>query len=583
MRRLVYILAAMVLFMVGCTDSRVSEELIMAEAMMEERPDSALAILREIDGSALSGESQARHALLLSQAYDKNYIDQTNDSLISIALNYYTTSSDEYHKMLAFHYMGVVKFNAGDYEEALNYALQAYELARRLNDQLNLCRIASVIGCIHRASFNYQTAYEWHMRSLALAKALNPQWALNSYYHIAENFLFLERYKESLAYADSSAMLSSMPDLAILEVQYLCNHFLRNNSTADSIYSVIIANGFQPSSEVIAGQALIHPDSALEMLDKYVEADSVDITSKADIEMAYVMTYLRNGDSERAYRMLSQHVTSNNALLSIMGKNPLEKVQQAHSQQLINEERERTEAARHFSVILCVIIGLLIIIAVLLIMIFQSRQKVRQAQRESDLMRLNSKLKMITSKLDDSESELSDKQTRISALEEQINALNASRTDQAPVAAESVDSLTEELDSLKRDTYDLLVSQFSLINAVGSIKLKPRTAELPEEGTVDRINSEIDSLSKDKTVLRNIDSILTIYNPELKQNLASLSLLPTEYELAIYILFGLSTQIIALLMNKSERAVYNLKSRLKKKLEENNTEISAEILGYFTK
>ena len=83
--------------------------------------------------------------------------------------------------------------------------------------------------------------------------------------------------------------------------------------------------------------------------------------------------------------------------------------------------------------------------------------------------------------------------------------------------------------------------------------------------------------------MRNIDSILTIYNPELKQNLASLSLLPTEYELAIYILFGLSTQVIALLMNKSERAVYNLKSRLKKKLEENNTEISAEILGYFTR
>ncbi|MDE6262090.1 MAG: hypothetical protein K2M09_02150, partial [Muribaculaceae bacterium] len=98
MRRLVYILAAMVLFMVGCTDSRVSEELIMAETIMEERPDSALAILREIDGSALSGESQARHALLLSQAYDKNYIDQMNDSLISIALDYYTTSSDEYHK-----------------------------------------------------------------------------------------------------------------------------------------------------------------------------------------------------------------------------------------------------------------------------------------------------------------------------------------------------------------------------------------------------------------------------------------------------------------------------------------------------
>ena len=58
----------------GCQKSQVSQRLDLAEAIMEERPDSALAILREIDGSALRGEPQARHALLLSQALDRNRV-----------------------------------------------------------------------------------------------------------------------------------------------------------------------------------------------------------------------------------------------------------------------------------------------------------------------------------------------------------------------------------------------------------------------------------------------------------------------------------------------------------------------------
>ena len=71
-------------------DSAVMEELDRAEAVMEEHPDSALALLDTLDRSRLTTrEARARHALLYSQALDKNYIELTTDSIIRPAAQYY--------------------------------------------------------------------------------------------------------------------------------------------------------------------------------------------------------------------------------------------------------------------------------------------------------------------------------------------------------------------------------------------------------------------------------------------------------------------------------------------------------------
>ena len=62
--------------------------LVEAETLMDERPDSALTLLKSIPSpEQLTGLAQARYSLLYSQALDKNYIDTANDSLIQIAVN----------------------------------------------------------------------------------------------------------------------------------------------------------------------------------------------------------------------------------------------------------------------------------------------------------------------------------------------------------------------------------------------------------------------------------------------------------------------------------------------------------------
>lgn len=143
----------MIISAVACRD--VNENaLVTAENLMMEHPDSALSILESIDGSCLTGELQARHALLLSQAYDKNYIDLTSDSLISIATDYYEKHGNDRHRLMAYLYKGIVQFNAKDYTNSIVSLTMAENVAQQLNDCFYLGRIYNTMGDLYNATYN---------------------------------------------------------------------------------------------------------------------------------------------------------------------------------------------------------------------------------------------------------------------------------------------------------------------------------------------------------------------------------------------------------------------------------------------
>ncbi len=76
-------------------NSSVRPILDRAEMSMESHPDSAFVALDSLDRSLLNTkELQARHALLYSQALEKVGIEVYNDSIIHIALDYYSSVGD---------------------------------------------------------------------------------------------------------------------------------------------------------------------------------------------------------------------------------------------------------------------------------------------------------------------------------------------------------------------------------------------------------------------------------------------------------------------------------------------------------
>ncbi|MCL2739365.1 MAG: hypothetical protein FWE30_07975, partial [Bacteroidales bacterium] len=93
---------------VSCiNDKTILATLDTAEALMQEQPDSALYVLQSLDGHYIPyGILRARYALLYTQARDKNYLPISGDSLINIAVRYYSQKKDKQKLGWAYLYLG---------------------------------------------------------------------------------------------------------------------------------------------------------------------------------------------------------------------------------------------------------------------------------------------------------------------------------------------------------------------------------------------------------------------------------------------------------------------------------------------
>ena len=162
MKAAVYILTLVLLAAVSCAPSHEQATLATAEAVMQQRPDSALALLQALDSRQLeSDDDRALYALLLSQAYDKNYIDLTDDSLISIAVNHYGGTGDHRHAMLAHYYHGRIHYNAGDYLACMLSCLNSEYHALKVSDNFYLGMIYRLISDIYNNSYVFEEAFKY--------------------------------------------------------------------------------------------------------------------------------------------------------------------------------------------------------------------------------------------------------------------------------------------------------------------------------------------------------------------------------------------------------------------------------------
>ncbi|WP_431426142.1 hypothetical protein [Bacteroides hominis] len=160
-----------VLFLVSCTDGRsegqVARLLRQAETCMEEYPDSALVYLHQIpDPEKLTGENQADYCLLLTQAMDKNDLPLSSDSLIQIAVGYYSNKGDAECKAKALFYKGRVFQQQGNLEGATLLYKKAESMIPDLTDYYLVGLIYSYLGHLNRDEEHYKKALFYYEKAL---------------------------------------------------------------------------------------------------------------------------------------------------------------------------------------------------------------------------------------------------------------------------------------------------------------------------------------------------------------------------------------------------------------------------------
>lgn len=196
------ILLTCIFISMSCTESRqVRAVFNQAESYMTTAPDSALALVHGIEGKTLPTKSlRARHALLLTMAQDKCYIDVAEDSTIRVAYDYYQRHGNKRERLWATYYLGIISQNAKEYINAALAFREAEPIAEELKDYRQLSLIEQHLSSIFSSNYDHVRALEYANKAVKAAEQAGESYMVSyCQYDMAVQLLAEYRYDEAEA------------------------------------------------------------------------------------------------------------------------------------------------------------------------------------------------------------------------------------------------------------------------------------------------------------------------------------------------------------------------------------------------
>ena len=364
-----------------------------AEAFMNDRPDSALTLLQSIDKETLtSKELKARHALLISQAFDKNYIDLQSDSIIAPAVKYFEKSNDPEALFKAYYYHATVLSNAGRYTEAMQIYLKAEDMSEKVNDIFAIGLLHAQIGGLNFKYFNYTKALEYYHK----AQECYRQAGKDIHMHVC-NLNLAQAYYESGQKEKGIALFLDCLDWAYsisyqvvfescLDQIFLYSMIEDNSGIIDECIDKYDITSFHPSSMISLGLAYKSAsDGDYQEYEKHIRKAWSEAENEQDSTCIKFTEYkvLRNkGDLERAIVKLEWMARHEDSLVRALVKEPLLEANVSHLDELNFENKETIENQRLTLNVIILSCMVALLAAAFIILLIRSRLKRRTEEKE---------------------------------------------------------------------------------------------------------------------------------------------------------------------------------------------------------
>lgn len=408
--RLPHLLSALLLLLVAVSCRKGDESALQtAESVMSERPDSALMLLEAIDGSQLAGELQARHALLLSQAYDKNYIDLTSDSLISIATAYYENHGNDHYRMMALYYGATVYYNAEDYDRAGIDATQAYEIACRNSDYYWIAKSAERLADLFYRTYNIDESIKFRKIAISYYTAADEiEYADWAKIDLAVDYSANKEYEKAIAiinrlitekrgaYSESEFLSRCIRDLFHFYVEK--GEYEQAKICFDELRRIDAVSAFDLGDLGYAEVKLGNFDRAKEYIDSaYLIADSNDVHEFLAVNIAK-WEYLKNiGDKKDIVAFTEKLIdTQNNIAIRTVNQSVLGAQRDFYNVQSQSAKQKISRVYGYIS------IGIVIVLLIVALIVIYAKLRMQLKDKELEL-KLN-EIALLTAKISETSS-----------------------------------------------------------------------------------------------------------------------------------------------------------------------------------
>lgn len=311
------------ILLIACGKNGVSGIFSQTWKIIEQRPDSARALLAKIDIPSLTDKEQAEYGLLMTMVDIKTRHNQIqNDSMISSSIRYYDKYGDKWHKAMAYHYRGVVKYALKNVPEAIKDLKKAESLAETLDDELLRNKIYERLAYCNYKNNNFPLVLKYSKKLLDSSKKMNDSMMVaRSYTMVASGFANMEEMDSARIYILNSLDWIDAVD-SLTQNEILCNVAAMYQETGEvekaeqylTDWVLNHANGFGYITLAHIRQkqgkyeeAVTHAKKSLECMDQKNYIHSLELLAEL---------YSQMGDSSQAYAMQRRSKEFTDSLVS---------------------------------------------------------------------------------------------------------------------------------------------------------------------------------------------------------------------------------------------------------------------------
>ncbi len=227
----------------------IAELMDSAEVIMNDEPEMAFRFMDSIDSHSISGrERKARYALLYSEAQYKYGIDAADDSLIMIAVRYYSISKNLLNRFRSYYMLGCT-YNG--LEQLTNAAValgQAEQLANNIDDEYRLGLLYTQLGNVFFSSFDFHRAERYYRLAMEKYKNAGKEThQMHALYDICGCLIQNKDYNKAhsiLKDVQEWALLHDEPDFAssCLQGKIMCSLNTQNIEIASDEFDEYVNN-----------------------------------------------------------------------------------------------------------------------------------------------------------------------------------------------------------------------------------------------------------------------------------------------------------------------------------------------------
>ena len=570
----------------ACSDPKhITEPLLRAEALMNEAPDSAWAVLSTISPDEMGqNRTRALYALLYTQAQDKTYRDETNDSLISVAVDYYRHTDDVRHKFLSYYYKGRVHFNAEDYLNATTCYMEAEQLVDEVGDDYLAGLLYSELGRIYDIYYDYSKSLEAYQKSAEYYERAGKIRHRNYIWFNQSNvFRNLNDYKESerllqmVLTAGKEGRDSSLIRLSLgtLVMQYIEQKKMEKAiSLYDELKSYIDENF--GSSVFLARLAQMHLSIGnSEQVKNYIEEGWKRASNQTDsINLHFISSEMRYvlGDERNAYQELYKGLELQNRKARQALQQPVLTAQRDYLSEKLEFEAYKLRMEKHLRMLYLLFFSLLLVV----VLLFLSRKLKKEKEKaRSTIEGLNREMlqkdKESRNKMASLLQELENKDKETIVAIQQLRDELRNQEDnyhQYMVEAEQLQrKLQDKLEQKKVFTAELFKNWFEMM---GTFVFISEQKDVKESSRMKNIRKETDLMKEKymigKKAFRELERMVNVYHDDAMTHFRREVSLTDEsdYRRVCYFFAGFSVQTIAWMMDEKVENVYQRRLRLRK-------------------